>query len=137
MIFVNLPVSDVQRSRRFFTALGFEINEQFSGEHSVCVIFADNIFAMLLSHEHFQGFTPRPIADATQGTEVLLALSCESRAEADALVENAIAAGGSEPRAVQDLGWMYSRAFADPDGHIWEVAWMGEMPADEAAAGVV
>ena len=127
-IFVNLPVGDVPRSRRFYTALGFGINEQFSGDASLCVIFDENIFAMLLSHEHFQSFTPRAIADATQVTEVLLALSCESREEADVMIENALAAGGSEPRPPQDLGWMYSRAFADPDGHIWEVGWMGEMP---------
>lgn len=129
MIFVNLPVSDVQRSRQFFTALGFGVNEQFSNEAAVCIVIDDNIFAMALGHEHFQSFTPRSIADATQSTEVLLALSCESRAEADAMIETAVASGGSEPRPTQDLGWMYSRAFADADGHIWEVAWMGEMPA--------
>ncbi len=131
MIFVNLPVSDVQRSRQFFTALGFGVNEQFSNEYAVSIVIEDNIFAMLLGHEFFQTFTPRPIADAGKTTEVILALSCDSRAEVDAMIETAIASGGSEPRPAQDSGWMYSRAFADPDSHIWEVGWMGEMPPAE------
>ncbi len=134
MIFVNLPVRDVQRSRRFFTALGFAINEQFSNEIAVSIIIEENIFAMLLNHEHFQSFTPRPIADATQSTEVITAISAESREATDAMMAAALAAGGAEPRPAQDHGSMYIRAFTDPDGHIWEVAWMGESPADMASA---
>jgi predicted lactoylglutathione lyase len=124
MIFVNLPVADVARSRAFFTALGFSINEQFSDDKAICVVIDDNIFAMLLHRDYFQTFTPKAVADAGQATEVLVALSTESRAAVDAMVEAGVHAGGSEPRPAQDHGWMYQRALEDLDGHIWEIAWM-------------
>jgi uncharacterized protein len=129
MIFVNLPVNDLPRSRNFWEALGFTFNPQFSDDNAACLVIDDNIFAMLLVPHFFQTFTPRPVADATKSTEVLIAFSVESRDAVDNLVETALAHGGSEPRPVQDHGWMYSRAMADPDGHIWELTWLGEPPA--------
>lgn len=123
-IFVNLPVHDLPSTRSFFAALGFGFNEQYSDENAACLVIDDNIFAMLLTVPFFQSFTPKPVADATQVTEVLIALSAESREAVDAMVAMAVAHGGGEARAAQDLGFMYSRAFADIDGHIWEIVWM-------------
>lgn len=128
MIFVNLPVNDLPRSRAFWEALGFSFNPQFSNEEGACLVLDDNIFVMLLVPQFFQTFTPRPLADAAQATEVITALSAESREEVDRLVETAVANGGSEPRPAQDHGWIYNRAITDLDGHIWEWAWLGEPP---------
>jgi predicted lactoylglutathione lyase len=129
-IFVNLPIRDMQKSQAFFKSLGFTFNPQFTNDQGACMVVGDNIYVMLLVKPFFQGFTGKPIADATQSTEVLIALSCESRAEVDDLVARAIAAGGTAPRAPQDHGFMYSHGFDDLDGHIWEVFHMvpGETP---------
>ncbi|PND38851.1 glyoxalase/bleomycin resistance/extradiol dioxygenase family protein [Paucibacter aquatile] len=123
-IFVNLPIRDMARSRAFFEAMGYAFNPQFSNEQGACLVLGENLFAMLLVHEFFQGFTGKPIVDARQGTELLLCLSCSSRAEVDALVAKAVAAGGSAPRAPQDHGFMYAHGFEDLDGHIWELCFM-------------
>ena len=123
-IFVNLPCKNLERSKAFFGALGFSFNPQFTNESGACMVIADDIFAMLLTEPFFQGFTDKPVADATRGTEVLVCLSCESRAEVDELVRKARAAGGTVPRAPQDHGFMYSHGFEDLDGHIWELAYM-------------
>jgi uncharacterized protein len=123
-IFVNLPVRDVARTRAFFTALGFSFNPQFSDDKALCMVIADDIYAMLLSEPFFQGFTKKPVADATQSTEVLVALSCESVAEVDAFVAKALAAGGRAPVERKDHGFMVQHGFEDPDGHQWEVFWM-------------
>jgi predicted lactoylglutathione lyase len=129
-IFVNLPVRDLARSRAFFSSLGFDFNPQFSNEAGACMIIGENIFAMLLTEPFFRGFTTKPLADARECTEVLTCLSCESRAEVDALVAKAIAAGGRAPNPTQDHGFMYGHGFEDLDGHLWELAWMdpGAMP---------
>ena len=129
MIFVNLPVKDVAASRRFFEALGFVANEQFSGPSSAAMVIEENISVMLLVEPFFQSFTKLPVSDARQSTEVLLALQCDSRAEVDAVVARAVQAGATTPNAAQDMGFMYQHGFADLDGHQWEVFWM-----DEAAA---
>lgn len=128
-IFVNLPVRDMARTRAFWTAMGFGFNERFTNEQGACLEIAENIHAMLLVEPFFQGFTRLPVADATQTTEVLTALSCDSRAEVETLVARAIAAGATTPNAPKDHGFMFQHGFADPDGHQWEVFWM-----DEAAA---
>ncbi|MCC8393637.1 VOC family protein [Paraburkholderia sp. MMS20-SJTR3] len=133
-IYVNLPVDNVERSKAFFTALGFGIEPRFSNEHAVSLIVGDNIYAMLLEKPMFQSFTPKPVANAKESTEVLVCLSCESRAEVDALVAKALAAGGRAPREPQDHGFMYGHGFEDLDGHIWELAYM-EPNASPAAAG--
>ena len=123
-IFVNLPVKDLDRSVAFFTALGFTFNPQFTDKNATCMIISDSIFAMLLVEPFFKTFTPRALCDATTHTEAILALSVESKAKVDEMVGAALAAGGTEPRARTDLGFMYNCAFADPDGHIWEIFWM-------------
>jgi predicted lactoylglutathione lyase len=128
-IFVNLPVRDLQRSMAFFKALGLSFNPRFTNEQGACLQISENIYAMLLVEPFFQGFTKLPVADARKSTEVLIALSCDSRAEVDALVDQALAAGGSTPNAPVDHGFMYQHGFADPDGHQWEVFWMDENAA--------
>ncbi|MCF6522699.1 VOC family protein [Streptomyces sp. JJ36] len=137
MIFVNLPVQDLERTRAFFTALGFTFNPQFSDENALgMVIDEDNgIHAMLLLEPFFKTFTPKgkEIADATRTTETIIALSAESRAEVDDLAERALANGGSPANEPMDEGFMYGRSFQDPDGHVWEVVWMD--PAAMESAG--
>ncbi len=123
-IFVNLPIDNMQRSQAFFRALGFEFNPQFTNEQGACMVISEDNFAMLLVKPFFQTFTSREIADARKTVEVLVALSCDSREEVDAMVNKAVAAGGKEPRPPQDHGFMYSRAFDDLDGHTWEPFWM-------------
>lgn len=124
MIFVNLPVKDLDKSMTFFKALGFSFNAQFTDETAACMVISETIFAMLLTHEKFASFSPKPIADTNATTEVLNALSCDSRAEVDAMVQAAVAAGGTTYNAPQDHGFMYGHGFRDLDGHVWEVFWM-------------
>ena len=123
-IFVNLPVKDMQRSKTFFGALGFSFNPQFTNDQGACMVISENIYAMLLVEPFFQTFTGKPISDATKSTEVLVCLSCTSRAEVDDLVRKAVAAGGTAPNQPQDHGFMYGHGFEDPDGHIWELVYM-------------
>jgi predicted lactoylglutathione lyase len=126
-IFINLPVKDLNKSIEFFSRLDFKFNPQFTDENATCMIIGENIFAMLLVKKFFKTFTPgKEIADAEKSTEVLVALSVESRAEVDGMIKKAIDAGGKEYRTAQDYGWMYGRAFEDLDGHIWEVGYMDE-----------
>ncbi|WP_020590599.1 VOC family protein [Kiloniella laminariae] len=128
-LFINLPVANLERSKAFFEKLGFSFNPDFSDDTALCMVISEHNFAMLLSHEKFQSFTPRKIADAHTSSEALVALSLDSREEVDQMVETAFAQGGSVVRDTQDLGFMYGRAFADPDGHIWEPFWF-DMPAN-------
>ncbi|MEV7196174.1 VOC family protein [Streptomyces sp. NPDC093510] len=123
MIFVNLAVSDVAASKKFFTELGYTINPQFSSDDCACVVISDTIIAMMLSKEHYANFTQKEIADSTKISETLICLSAESREKVDELVDSAIAAGATAGK-VQDYGTMYGRAFDDLDGHTWEVMWM-------------
>ena len=123
-IFVNLPIKDLARSRAFFEALGLGFNPKFSNEQGACLEIGEHIFAMLLTEPFFQGFTKKPISDAHQSTEVLLALSMGSRAEVEAVVRKAVAAGATTPNPPVDHGFMFQHGFADLDGHQWEVFWM-------------
>src|SRR5688572_5234998 len=123
-IFVNLPVKHLKKSIEFFTGLGFSFNKQFTDDTATCMIVSDNIFVMLLTEKKFQGFTPKKICDATINTEVLLALSMESRAKVDELVRVAVAGGGTTYNEPKDHGFMYQHGFQDLDGHIWEIFWM-------------
>lgn len=133
LIFVNLPVSDLERSKTFFRALGFSFNDQYTDENAACLIIReDAIFAMLLTHEWFSRYTKKPIADATTSTEVILALSAESREAVDAMVEKALANGGSVSNETDDLDYMYTRSFQDPDGHLWEVLYLDEAGMEQA-----
>lgn len=123
-IFVNLPVKDLKQSIEFFTQLGFQFNPQFTDETTTCMIVSEHIFVMLLTHEKFKMFTPNPISDATNSTEVLICLSAESREKVDQMVSQAIAAGGTTYKEPQDHGFMYGHGFQDLDGHIWELMYM-------------
>lgn len=123
-IFVNLPVNNLNKSIEFFTQLGFTFNPQFTDETATCMIVSDDIFVMLLTHDKFKTFTPKPICDATKSTEVLVCLSTESRKEVDAMVQKAIAAGGTTYNEPQDHGFMYAHGFQDLDSHIWELIYM-------------
>lgn len=130
MIFVNLPVTDLPRSVAFYEALGFARNPDFSGEDTACMVWSEAIFVMLLTHDRWRTFTARPIPPA-DSSEVMLALSCDDKAHVDALNDAASRLGGkADVNPAQDLGFMYNRDFADPDGHVWEAMWM-----DMAAAG--
>ena len=120
-IYVNLPVKDVQKTREFWTKLGFSINEQFSDEKAICVVMKENhIYTMFLKEEFFQTFTNRPFAKGDT-TQVLLAIGVSSRDEVDGMVKTAIENGGSKYSEPVDYGWMYQSSFADINGHQWEV----------------
>lgn len=123
-IFVNLAVKDLNRSKEFFSKLGFEFNPQFTNEEGACMVISDDAYVMLLVEPFFQTFTKKGICDATRQTEAINGLSCSSRAEADAMFEKALAAGGSPCQPPQDHGFMYSQSFYDIDGHHWEVIWV-------------
>ena len=123
-MFVNLPVKDLKQSVAFFTSLGFEFDPQFTDAAATCMIVGDNLFVMLLVESKFKTFTPYAICDATKSTEVLVCLSLESRQEVDAMVNKAVAAGGSTYKESQDHGFMYGHGFQDLDGHIWELIYM-------------
>ena len=123
-IFVNLAVSDLNKSVEFFTRLGFSFNPQFTDENATCMIVNDEAFVMLLVKPFFQGFTHKSLVDAHQSSEVLTALSYDSKARVDELTNIALAAGATENRPPQNMGFMYSRSFSDLDGHIWEPFWM-------------
>jgi predicted lactoylglutathione lyase len=124
MIFVNLPVKSVEASRRFFGALGFTFNAQFSDANTASMVIEENIVAMLLEEERFQGFITGQISDTAKGKEVLIALSCASRAEVEETQAKAIAAGARPWMPPQDHGFMYGTSFQDLDGHVWELVWM-------------
>jgi uncharacterized protein len=128
-IYVNLPVRDLERSKTFFISLGFEFNPQFTNDKGACMVVGPDSYVMLLAQPFFQTFTKKPVADATKTTEVLVCLSCSSRAEVDDFVRKALAAGGTAPQPPQDHGFMYGHGFTDLDGHGWELAYM-----DPAAA---
>lgn len=132
MIFVNLPVTDLARSVAFYKAIGAEQDVQFSDDTAAMMRFSEAINVMLLTHDKFRQFTPRPIADPKEWAQVLLAIACESRDAVDHITENALGAGGSEVHGPEDHGWMYSRAFADPDGHAWGPLWMDVTARAEA-----
>lgn len=132
MIFVNLPVADLQGSIDFYKSIGAEQNMHFSDGTGAMVSFSEAINVMLLTHDKFRQFTTKSIVNARETTEVLLALSCEDRAAVDEITERALAAGGRENRAPEDHGWMYGRSFEDPDGHVWEPMWMDVQAATAA-----
>jgi uncharacterized protein len=124
MIFVNLPVSDLAASKTFYTAIGFTINPQFSDDSAACMVWSETINVMLLTHDKWRTFTSRPIPPTTS-SEVMIALSCDSRASVDAMNTAAAANGGTaDINPTQDLGFMYNRNLADRDGHVWEAIFM-------------
>jgi uncharacterized protein len=124
MIFVNLPVADLGTSMAFYKSIGFENNANFTDDTAACMVWSEAIHVMLLTHAKWRTFTSRPIPPVTS-SEVMLALSCDSRKAVDAMNEAAAANGGTaDINPAQDHGFMYNRNLADPDGHIWEAMWM-------------
>jgi len=134
MIFVNLPVADLPAAMAFYAAIGAENNPMFTDETAACMVFSDTIYVMLLTHEKFAQFTTREIADSHRVAAHLLALSADSREGVDQIADAAIAAGGRQHRDTQDMGFMYSRAFEDLDGHVWEPMFMDMAAATQAMA---
>ncbi len=136
MIFVNLPVTDLQRSMRFYEAVGAANEPKFTNEGAAMMRFSEAVNVMLLTHDFWRTFTSKTIPDARTTAQVLLCLSADSPAAVDAQVEAAGAAGGIiDPTPKQDMGgMMYGRSFEDPDGHIWEVMWMASEAAEQGAA---
>ena len=133
-IFVNLPIKNMEKSQAFFKSLGFSFNPQFTNEQGACMVVSeDHNYVMLLVESFFQTFTKKAIADATKTTEVLVCLSCDSRAEVDELVRKALAGGGTSPNPPQDHGFMYGHGFTDLDGHVWELMWMDPTAAPPQA----
>lgn len=123
-IFVNLPVTDLDKSVAFFTTLGFEFNAQFTDENATSMVVNDDAAVMLLVREFFTTFTDKAVADTTASTEAIVTLSADSREDVDDLVNKAISAGGRTIKEPQDHGFMYGWGFEDLDGHLWEVMWM-------------
>ena len=124
-IFVNLPVRDLPKSQAFYEAVGFTNNPQFTDDTAACMVLSDTIYVMLLTHAKWATFTRKPIANAHETAEVALALTCESRAAVDVMVEAGAAHGGkADPNPAQDLGFMYQRSLEDLDGHSWEPLFM-------------
>ena len=124
-VFINLPVKDLEKSKAFFAQLGYSFNPQFTNENAACMVISDTIYSMLLTEPFFQSFTPKTIANAHTTKEVLICLSCESRAQVDEMVKKAVAAGGKvAPAEPIDYGFMYSHGFEDLDGHNWEIVFM-------------
>jgi len=131
-IYVNLAIKDIDRSKVFFAQLGFAFEPRFSTESAACMILNETTFVMLMTEPFFRTFTQKQLCNTKSGTEVLICLSCESRAEVDGIVASAVAAGGSVPREPEDRGFMYGHAFEDLDGHLWELIFMdtcAEVPA--------
>ena len=123
-IFVNLPVKDLDKSMAFFKAIGFSFNSQFTDKTAACMVMSDDIYAMLLTHDKVKEFTKKPIADAHRTLEVLTALAVEGKEKVNELADKALKAGAQEAYSPKDYGFMFTRNFEDPDGHIWEVFWM-------------
>ncbi|GAB2522987.1 VOC family protein [Paramicrobacterium agarici] len=129
-IFVNITTSDLERSKKFYTALGWSINPNFSDENAACVVVSDTIYFMVLTREYFATFTDKDIPDPRTTAQVLIAISRPSREAVDGIVDAGLAAGGSEPREAQDLGFMYSRDLDDPDGNTFEFLHMDPAAAE-------
>lgn len=125
LIFVNLPVRDLDASKAFFSKLGFTFNAQFTDEKAACMVINDGAsYAMLLTEPFFRSFTKRQPCDTSSQTEAMIALACDSKEEVDSMLATAVGAGGAEAGPAQDHGFMYGRSFYDPDGHHWEIFWM-------------
>ena len=123
-IFVNLPVQNLQRSKDFFEALGYKFDPNFTDESAACLVFSDDIYAMLLTESRFRDFTKKPLVDAKSNTEAILALGVESREKVDEIADKALASGGRPSGEPMDHSFMYTRSFEDPDGHLWGVLYM-------------
>lgn len=130
-VFVNLPTKNLDRAKAFFEGVGWRIEPNFTDQNAACVVVDEGIFLMVLTHEFYATFTDKPIVDPATALQVQTALSRDSREEVDAMLEKALAAGGSEPRPAQDYGFMYSRDFEDPDGNLFSALWMDPKAAEQ------
>ena len=137
MIFVNLPVTDLPRSMKFYEAVGFTNNPMFTNDQAAAMAWSDEIVVMLLTHDFWKTFTDKGIPDARETAQVLLCLGQDSKEAVESIVEKAVTVGRrSDPTPQQDMGFMYGRSFEDPDGHIWENVWMNmdAVPEGETVA---
>ncbi|CAG9251262.1 MULTISPECIES: VOC family protein [Paraburkholderia] len=135
-IYVNLAVNSVEKSKAFFSQLGFTFDSRFTNEQAACMVIGENIYAMLLAKDFFQTFTSKTLCNPKESTEALICLSCDSRAQVDDLADKALASGGASARPAKDHGFMYERSIEDIDGHIWELVYMdpnAAMPAADAS----
>lgn len=130
-LFVNIATDDLERSKAFYTALGCEINPNFSDDNAACVVWDETIFFMVLTREYFSTFTDKQIINAHESAQVSLAFSRESREAVDEILAKGLAAGGTEPKPVQDLGFMYSRDLDDPDGNSLGFLYMDPVAAEQ------
>src|SRR6185312_5190497 len=124
LLFLNLPVADLTASRAFFAELGFEFNEKFCDEGAACMVVSDQAYVMLLQRDRFADFVTKPLADPATETALTACVSATHRTEVDSLADTALTAGATPAKDPQDYGFMYQRSFHDPDGHLWEIAWM-------------
>jgi len=134
-IFINLAVKDLRKSMEFYTALGFTNNPQFSDDSGKCMVWSENIFVMILTHEKFASFATKPLADTKSKLAGLFSLSVDSLDEVNRIVANGLNAGGTEPHEIRDYGFMQQRSIEDPDGHTWEIFYMDitKFPTEQAA----
>ncbi len=130
-MFVNLPTVDLARSKAFYEGLGYGINPMFTDDNAVCVVLGDNLYFMVVTREFLATFTDKEITDPRTHAQTMIALTCESRAEVDAMIAKGLAAGGSEPRPAQDYGFMYSRDLEDPDGNLLGYLYMEPTAAEQ------
>lgn len=134
LIFLNLPVRDLDASKEFFGKLGFDFDPKFTDETATCMIVSEQAFVMLLTEQKFGEFTKKGVADANLATEAIVAVSAESRDEVDELADRALGAGATAAIDPLDMGFMYSRSFSDLDGHLWEVVWMDPAAVEQGPA---
>ena len=134
LIFVNLPVKDLEASKRFFGGLGFEFDPKFTDDTATCMIVSEQAYVMLLTEPKFSDFTSKPLADGRSSTEVIVAVSADSREDVDAFADAALGSGGTPANEPMDLGFMYSRSFNDLDAHLWEVVWMDPVAVERGPA---
>jgi predicted lactoylglutathione lyase len=134
LLFVNLPVSDLDASREFFDRLGFQFDRRFCDEGAACMVVSEQAYVMLLQRDRFAEFVVKPVADADEATALTVAVSATDRAAVDAFAEAAFAAGATAAKDPQDYGFMYGRSFHDLDGHLWEVMWMDPVAAEKGPA---
>lgn len=130
-IFVNLPTTDLERSKSFYEALGFSINPNFTDDNAACVVLDENIYFMVLTREYLATFTDKQIIDPKTQAQTSIAFTRDSRDEVDAVLATGLAAGGTEPREAQDYGFMYSRDLEDPDGNILGFLYMDPSAAEQ------
>src|SRR3954463_6227805 len=132
MLFVNMPVADLERSKAFFSKLGFSFNPAFTDETAACMLVGEHAYVMLLQREKFADFSKLPVADPATHALALYSFSVPSRDEVDTVGAAALEAGGSEADDAEDHGFMYTRSFFDLDGHGWQVMWMAPAAAQQA-----